>query len=137
MNAQKQEALNGKLEAAKAIYGENSAEVQSWATKLTNAKTEQQQLEAQLHPGDGDAGFHHQIEVGVGLLKAGAVPLLAGAGAQIERPVSAAGAEFGDLLFHEFAEELEHRLAVAPASGDPVEFGEAFEAGHHFVRFGN
>ena len=48
MNAQKQEALNGKLEAAKAIYGENSAEVQSWATKLTNAKTEQQQLEVQL-----------------------------------------------------------------------------------------
>lgn len=49
MNAQKQEALNGKLEAAKAIYGENSAEVQYWATKLTNAKTEQQQLEAQLN----------------------------------------------------------------------------------------
>lgn len=49
MNAQKQEALNGKLEAAKAIYGENSTEVQSWATKLTNAKTEQQQLEAQLN----------------------------------------------------------------------------------------
>ena len=49
MNAQKQEALNGKLEAAKAIYGENSVEVQSWATKLTNAKTEQQQLEAQLN----------------------------------------------------------------------------------------
>lgn len=49
MNAQKQEALNGKLEAAKVIYGENSAEVQSWATKLTNAKTEQQQLEAQLN----------------------------------------------------------------------------------------
>lgn len=37
MNAQKQEALTGKLEAAKAIYGENSTEVQSWATKLTNA----------------------------------------------------------------------------------------------------
>lgn len=49
MNAQKQEALNGKLEAAKAIYGENSAEVQYWATKLTNAKTEQQQLEVQLN----------------------------------------------------------------------------------------
>lgn len=49
MNAQKQEALNGKLEAAKEIYGENSAEVQYWATKLTDAKTEQQQLEAQLN----------------------------------------------------------------------------------------
>ena len=49
MNAQKQEALTGKLEAAKAIYGENSTEVQSWATKLTQAKTEQQQLETQLN----------------------------------------------------------------------------------------
>lgn len=47
-NAQKQEALTGKLEAAKRIYGEGSAEVQDWTTKLTNAKTEQQNLESQL-----------------------------------------------------------------------------------------
>lgn len=48
-NAEKQEALTGKLEAAKRIYGENSAEAQDWAIKLTKARTEQQQLEAQLN----------------------------------------------------------------------------------------
>jgi TP901 family phage tail tape measure protein len=47
-NAQKQEALTQKLEAAKSIYGENSAEAEAWATKLTRAKTEQQNLETQL-----------------------------------------------------------------------------------------
>ena len=48
INAQKQQALTGKLEAAKAIYGENSNEVSNWTTKLTQAKTEQQNLEAEL-----------------------------------------------------------------------------------------
>lgn len=48
-NAQKQQALNGKLEVAKSIYGENSQEAQKWATKLTNAKTEQAKLEITLN----------------------------------------------------------------------------------------
>lgn len=48
INAQKQQALTGKLEAAKSIYGENSNEVSNWTTKLTQAKTEQQNLEAEL-----------------------------------------------------------------------------------------
>lgn len=47
-NRIKQEALSGKVEAAKTIYGENSAEVQNWTTKLTQAKTEQQNLQNQL-----------------------------------------------------------------------------------------
>ena len=47
-NEQKQQALNGKLEAAKSIYGENSQEAQKWATKLTNAKTEQAKLEGAI-----------------------------------------------------------------------------------------
>lgn len=48
-NAQKQQALNGKLEAAKQIYGENSEEAQKWATRLTNAKTEQAKLEGSIN----------------------------------------------------------------------------------------
>lgn len=48
VNAKKQEALSGKLEAARTIYGENSNEVNNWTAKLTQAKTEQQNLEAQL-----------------------------------------------------------------------------------------
>lgn len=48
-NRSKQEALNGKLEAAKSIYGEDSQEVQQWATKLTRAKIEEQNLEAALN----------------------------------------------------------------------------------------
>lgn len=47
-NRAKQEALNEKLEAAKRLYGENNEETSRWATKLTAAQTEQQQLEAQL-----------------------------------------------------------------------------------------
>ena len=43
-NRKKQEALNGKLNAAIEIYGENSAEAQSWANKLTRARTEEEQL---------------------------------------------------------------------------------------------
>ena len=49
VNKSKQDALNGKLEAAKQIYGEDSAEVENWSRKLTQAKTEQQQLEAALN----------------------------------------------------------------------------------------
>lgn len=44
----KQEALSQKLEAAKRIYGENSEEVQQWQTKLTRARTEEQQLQTQI-----------------------------------------------------------------------------------------
>lgn len=48
-NRAKQEALNGKLEAAKSIYGENSSEAQALATKLTQAKTEEQKLISSLN----------------------------------------------------------------------------------------
>lgn len=58
-NRAKQEALNGKLEAAKSIYGADSAEVQEWTTKLTRAKTEEQQLEAAL--GQTEAALQEQI----------------------------------------------------------------------------
>lgn len=44
----KQEALNGKLEAAVSIYGENSEEAQQWATKLTRAQREEEELKAAL-----------------------------------------------------------------------------------------
>lgn len=47
-NAQKQAALTGKLEAAKRIYGEDSAEAQKWATQLAKAQTEEEQLKAAL-----------------------------------------------------------------------------------------
>ena len=43
-NRKKQEALNGKLNAAIEIYGENSAEAQSWANKLTLARTQEEHL---------------------------------------------------------------------------------------------
>ena len=45
-NEQKQSALTAKVEAATRIYGENSREAQEWATKLTRAKTEHEQLTA-------------------------------------------------------------------------------------------
>lgn len=47
-NQQKQEALNGKIEAATAIYGSDSAEVQKLNTELTRAQTEEQRLQAQI-----------------------------------------------------------------------------------------
>lgn len=48
-NIDKQEALEGKLEAAKRIYGENSTETQNWERKLSQAKTGQERLETQLN----------------------------------------------------------------------------------------
>ena len=47
-NREKQEALNGKVQAAKEIYGENSKEVQDWETKLTKAKIEEQKLQSAI-----------------------------------------------------------------------------------------
>lgn len=47
-NREKQEALNGKVQAAKEIYGENSKEVQEWETKLTRAKIEEQKLQSAI-----------------------------------------------------------------------------------------
>lgn len=47
-NQQKQEALNGKIEAATAIYGADSAEVLKLNTELTRAQTEEQRLQSQL-----------------------------------------------------------------------------------------
>ncbi len=48
-NAEKVTALNGKLEAAKKIYGENSHEAQYWATELNKAKTAQENLKTALN----------------------------------------------------------------------------------------
>lgn len=48
INAQKQEALNGKIEVAKAIYGENSAEVQKLETSLTYAKIQEENIKAAI-----------------------------------------------------------------------------------------
>lgn len=48
-NAEKVTALNGKLEAAKKIYGENSHEAQYWATELNKAKTAQENLKTSLN----------------------------------------------------------------------------------------
>ena len=59
-NAQKQEALTQKLEAAKAIYGEDSEEVAKLERALTNAKTEEQNLTAQLN--DTNSGLGEQKE---------------------------------------------------------------------------
>ena len=59
-NAQKQEALTQKLEAAKAIYGEDSEEVAKLERALTNAKTEEQNLTAQLK--DTNSGLGEQKE---------------------------------------------------------------------------
>ena len=59
-NAQKQEALTQKLEAAKAIYGEDSEEVAKLERALTNAKTEEQNLTAQLN--DTNTGLGEQKE---------------------------------------------------------------------------
>lgn len=43
-NQKKQEALNGKLEKAKEIYGDNSNEVKSLTKQVTDAKTAEQNL---------------------------------------------------------------------------------------------
>lgn len=48
-NAEKVTALNGKLESAKKIYGENSHEAQYWATELNKAKTAQENLKTSLN----------------------------------------------------------------------------------------
>lgn len=52
-NHDKQEALTGKLEAAKEIYGEDSKEVQTLEKQLTNAKTEEQNLMSQVNDTNG------------------------------------------------------------------------------------
>lgn len=52
-NHDKQEALTGKLEAAKEIYGEDSKEVQTLEKQLTNAKTEEQNLLNQVNETNG------------------------------------------------------------------------------------
>ena len=48
-NKQKQEALNGKMQLAKQIFGENSDEAQKWARQLINAKTEGERLKSQVN----------------------------------------------------------------------------------------
>lgn len=47
-NRQKQEALSAKVAAAVSIYGENSREAQQWTTKLTAARTEEENLKKAL-----------------------------------------------------------------------------------------
>ncbi len=56
----KQDALNAKLEAASTIYGENSTEAQSWATKLTRAQIEEEKLKGALD--ETEAAIEEQTE---------------------------------------------------------------------------
>ncbi|KAB1647995.1 phage tail tape measure protein [Adlercreutzia muris] len=46
--AQKIEALNGKLEKAREIWGENSQEAQRYANQITNARTAQERVRGQI-----------------------------------------------------------------------------------------
>ena len=48
-NKQKQESLNGKMQLAKQIFGENSDEAQKWSRQLINAKTEGERLKTQVN----------------------------------------------------------------------------------------
>lgn len=48
-NKQKQEALNGKMQLAKQIFGENSDEAKMWARQLTNAQTECEHLKTKIN----------------------------------------------------------------------------------------
>ena len=48
-NKQKQEALNGKMQLAKQIFGENSDEAQRWSRQLIDAKTEGERLKTQVN----------------------------------------------------------------------------------------
>lgn len=48
LNKQKQEALNGKIQAATTIYGENSVEVTRLKTQLVNAQTEEEKLKTAI-----------------------------------------------------------------------------------------
>ena len=57
-NADKQEALTQKLEAAKAIYGEDSEEVAKLERALINAQTEEQRLTSELN--DTNSGLDQQ-----------------------------------------------------------------------------
>ena len=57
-NADKQEALTQKLEAAKAIYGEDSEEVAKLERALINAQTEEQKLTSELN--DTNSGLDQQ-----------------------------------------------------------------------------
>ena len=57
-NADKQEALTQKLEAAKQIFGEDSEEVAKLERALINAQTEEQKLTADLN--DANGGLNEQ-----------------------------------------------------------------------------
>ncbi len=52
-NRDKQEALTGKLEVAREIYGEDSKEVATLEKQLTNAKIEEQNLMSQVNDTNG------------------------------------------------------------------------------------
>lgn len=56
----KQEALNGKLETAKNIFGDNSQEAQKYALQVTRAKTEEENLKAQLAECETELKNHEQ-----------------------------------------------------------------------------
>lgn len=47
-NQQEQEALTKKMEAAKAIYGENSVEVDKWARAILSSQTQAERLKGQI-----------------------------------------------------------------------------------------
>lgn len=56
----KQEALNSKLETAKNIFGDNSQEAQKYALQVTRAKTEEENLKAQLAECETELKNHEQ-----------------------------------------------------------------------------
>ena len=47
-SGQKVELLTGKMEAAKAIFGENSIEANNWSAKLADAKRAQEAISQEL-----------------------------------------------------------------------------------------
>ena len=92
---------------------------------------------AEAHPVDGDAGLHHEVDGGVGLLELGAVPLLARTGAQVEGGICAARAQEGDLLLDDLIPEDFDGLQSLGITRDAVVLAESLKAGHHLVGLGD
>lgn len=68
-NAEKQEALTQKLEAAKDIYGEDSEEVAKLERQLIYAQTEEERLKTQLE--QTSQGLTDQVQHGRRMQKDG------------------------------------------------------------------
>ena len=65
-NHEKQEALSAKLEAAKALYGEDSAEVNELKTSLTYAQIQEQNLLSQVNDTNDGLGQQEQAAESAG-----------------------------------------------------------------------